>query len=68
MNLPKWDMTPREEIRHELNDLAGVVALLRHHKVLSEPAYKRQPRRIPKIAKVESLMAYAERQGSLVSS
>ncbi len=65
MNLPKWDLTPRQEIRHELNDLSGVVALLRHHGVLSNLTVEDGSEETAKIKKVEKLMDYAREQGTL---
>lgn len=65
LGLPKWDLTPRQEIRHELNDLIGVVSLLRHHGVLPEPDHGDSIEESAKITKVEKLMDYAVKAGSL---
>lgn len=66
MELPKWDMTPREEIQHELNDMRGVVALLRHEKVLPELSPQDDVEESAKIAKVEKMMEYAIHEGTLI--
>lgn len=63
--LPKWDLTPRQEIRHELNDVRGTVALLRHYGVLPELDPTDDAEESQKITKVESLMEYAKEQGTL---
>lgn len=66
MNLPKWDLTPRQEVRHELNDLNGVVALLRNHGVLpTELEHSDDLEETAKVQKVEKLMDYAREQGTL---
>lgn len=66
LGLPKWDMTPRQEIQHELNDMRGTVALLRQRGILPELTPKDDEEETAKIAKIERLMEYARSEGSLL--
>lgn len=63
--LPKWDLTPRQEIRHELNDVAGVVALLRNRGILPEKTFEDDLEESAKITKVEGLFLYQKKAGTL---
>ena len=38
LGLPKWDMTPLQEIQYEMNDVRGVLRLLEGHRDLPEGA------------------------------
>lgn len=64
LGLPKWDMTPRQEIIHELNDLWAITGLLSEIGVLplhwldNESVHKKRD-------KVIRLMGYARAQGTL---
>lgn len=64
--LPEWKLTPRQEIRHELNDVDGVKALLRHRGILPpELTYEDDLEVTAKIKKVEDLMPYSRKAGTL---
>lgn len=63
--LPKWDLTPREEIRHELNDICGAVYMLRKHNVL--PPYNGDDfaESQHKMRKIHTMLEYSHTHGEL---
>lgn len=65
MDLPKWDLTPRQEIQHELNDLVGVTRLLQEAGVLPERGAGDFEEVAKKMYKVRRLMGYARNEGTL---
>lgn len=65
LDLPEWTLTPRQELQHELNDLRGVVALLRNRAVLPELTAHDDEEESAKVAKVERLMGYARAERTL---
>lgn len=62
---PAWTMTPREEIRHELNDMLGVQMLLHAAGVILSPGSADYEAAHRKRAKVLRMMEYARSQGTL---
>jgi len=65
LGLPKWDLTPRQEITYELNDLMAAVRLLRGHGVLPEITPQDTEQRFGKMEKIRVMMDYARLQGTL---
>lgn len=65
LNLPEWSLTPRQELQHELNDMRGVVALLRHYDILPELTSADDGEKSAKVQKVQRLMEYARAEGAL---
>lgn len=65
MNLPKWDMTPREEIVYELSDMSGVTILLMEKGVLPQFMPSDIERAQAKKAKIIKMMEYARKEGTL---
>lgn len=58
-------ITPRQELRHELNDFSGVLTLLQQAEVLPPVDGFDDAERAEKILKVMRMMEYAREQGML---
>lgn len=64
--LPKWSLTPRQEIQHELNDVTAIVMMLRSNRTL--PAYKNDLDAfevVAKIRKVKAMLKYSQSAGRM---
>ena len=63
--LPKWDLTPRLEIRHELNDLNGAVEMLRDNGILSSFSPNDRQEVLDKKVKINTMLHYSKTYGEL---
>lgn len=68
--LPKWDMTPLQEIQYEMNDVRGVLRLLEGHSDFPEGAevftcYPDEEQIRARVEKLLKLMQYSRSAGTL---
>lgn len=63
--LPEWKLTPRQEIHHELNDIRGILTILRSYEILPEVSYEDDVEEDAKVAKVLKMLRYSENAGTL---
>jgi len=69
-DLPKWDMTPLQELKHELNDVAGVLRLLEGHPSFPPGVecfvyHPNEDEIRAKVAKLLKMMPYSREKGTL---